>query len=209
MSLSELFVDILIVTCVSPWFLALVSSGFCGGTCPLASRVISCSPWQCLSYPSGPPRDFPSVDLHHCRRYGKSRSAAASLSRCRDEGLLCFYSPLPSTNPPPASTIFLGPDEGQGLAESPSRQGNSPGQGRGQSAGCWVTERRFTCLFFLLSLLCPFLGESSTPASSTCEAQGPSKHPRNACWPPAMPAVAINFVPTFPGRRPLEREMLG
>lgn len=76
-------------------------------------------------------------------------------------------------------------------------------------AGCWVTERRFTCLFFLLSLLCPSLWKSSTPASSTCKAQGPSKHPRNACWPPAMPAVAINFVPTFPGRRPLERGMLG
>lgn len=104
----------------------------------MASRVISCSPWQCLSHPSDPPGDFPSVDLHHCLRYRKSRSAVASLSRCRDEGLLCFSSPLPSTNPPPASTIFLGPDEGRGLAESPSWQGNSRGQGRGQSAGCWV-----------------------------------------------------------------------
>lgn len=116
----------------------------------MASRLISCSP-VAVPFPPGCQTRLgvsPALVSVTACAAGKSRSAVASLSRYRDEGLLCFYSPLPSTNPPPASTILLGPDEGRGLAESPSRQGSSPGQGRRQTAGCCVTERRFTCLFF-------------------------------------------------------------
>lgn len=36
----------------------------------MASRFISCSPWQCLSYGAVRPRlGFPRVDFHHGLRY--------------------------------------------------------------------------------------------------------------------------------------------
>lgn len=50
------------------------------------------------------------------------------------------------------------------------------------------------------SPLCPSLWKSSTPAASTSEPKALANLPSVLGWPPAMPGVAINFVPTLPGR---------
>lgn len=58
------------------------------------------------------------------------------------------------------------------------------------------------------SPLCPPLWKSSTPASPTSEPKALANLPDVLGWPPAMPGVAINFVPTLLGRHPLVRKKL-